>query len=80
MSTSPQQLPRIERLWKHYFPSLPFSYYFIAENFDAQYAADRLTLLLFNISTALALFVCIIGLYGLVSLTTTRANPVNSLR
>jgi putative ABC transport system permease protein len=65
---APQEWPAIERLWKEYFPSTPLDSYFMEENFDAQYVSDRLTMLLFDISTALALFICLIGLYGLISL------------
>ena len=78
--TFPQQIPRIQRLWKQYFPSAVFSYYFMTENFDAQYASDRLTLLLFDIFTGLALFICIIGLYGLVSLVTLQRTKEIGIR
>jgi putative ABC transport system permease protein len=67
---SPAELPRIKTLWKEYLPSTPFNYYFMDENFDAQYASDKRTMLLFDIFTGLALFICIIGLYGLISLIT----------
>ncbi|HLZ89066.1 MAG TPA: FtsX-like permease family protein [Puia sp.] len=68
VSISPRELPRLKQLWKQYFPSSPFNYYFMDENFDAQYAKDRMTMLLFNVFTGLALFISFIGLYGLVSL------------
>jgi putative ABC transport system permease protein len=40
------------------------------ENFNAQYKKDRVTLLLFNAFTGLAIFISCLGLYGLVSLIT----------
>ncbi|HEY1216491.1 MAG TPA: FtsX-like permease family protein, partial [Bryobacteraceae bacterium] len=80
VNISPQQLPRIERLWKQFFPALPFNYYSMTENFDAQYAADRLTMTLFDIFTGLALFICIIGLYGLVSLITLQRTKEIGIR
>ncbi|HXB08594.1 MAG TPA: ABC transporter permease [Puia sp.] len=80
VNISPQELPRIKRLWKEYFPSTPFSYYFMDENFDAQYATDRRTMLLFDIFTGLALFICIIGLYGLVSLITLKRTKEIGIR
>jgi putative ABC transport system permease protein len=80
INTTPRELPRIERLWKQYFPSLPFSYYFMAENFDAQYASDRLTMTLFDIFTGLALFICIVGLYGLVSIITLQRTKEIGIR
>lgn len=80
VSATPQQLPRIERLWKQYFPSLPFSYYFMAEDFETQYASDRRTMSLFDGFTGLALFICIIGLYGLVSLITLQRTKEIGIR
>ena len=80
VSTTPRQLPRIERLWKQYFPSLSFSYYSMDVQFDAQYASDRLTMSLFDSFTALALFICIIGLYGLVSLITLQRTKEIGIR
>jgi putative ABC transport system permease protein len=79
-TTSPQRLPRIQRLWKQYFPSLAFNYYFMTENFDAQYASDRLTMSLFDSFTGLALFICILGLYGLVSLITLQRTKEIGIR
>ena len=69
---SPQALPGIAKLWKTYFPASPFDYYFMDENFDTQYAKDRLTMVLFNAFTGLAIFICLLGLYGLVSLIILR--------
>ena len=76
----PQELPRIKVLWKEYFPATPFSFYFMDENFDAQYASDRRTMLLFDSFTGLALFICIIGLYGLVSLVTLQRTKEIGIR
>jgi putative ABC transport system permease protein len=77
---SPAELPRIKTIWKEYLPSTPFSYYFMDENFDAQYASDRRTMLLFDLFTGLALFICIIGLYGLVSLITLQRTKEIGIR
>jgi len=80
LSASPGQVSRLERLWKRYFPSLTFSYYFMAESFDAQYAADRLTMSLFDLFTGLALLISIMGLYGLVSLVTLQRTKEIGIR
>jgi putative ABC transport system permease protein len=80
LNASPGQLPRLERLWKQYFPSLSFSYYYMSENFDAQYASDRLTMSLFDIFTGLALLISIMGLYGLVSLITLQRTKEIGIR
>jgi len=72
IKTVPQQLPRLAQLWKTHFPATPYSYYFLAEDFEKQYEKDKTTMALFNSFTVLALFICFIGLYGLVSLLVIR--------
>lgn len=69
---SPSIVPRLKRLWTEYFPSEPFSYYFMDESFDGQYKGDRLMMTLFNGFTLLSIFISCLGLYGLVSLITVR--------
>ncbi|HEY4108386.1 ABC transporter permease [Puia sp.] len=80
LNSNPRELPRLKQLWKAYFPSTPFSYYFMQENFDAQYAGDRKTMSLFDLFTGIALFICIIGLYGLVSLITLQRTKEIGIR
>jgi len=72
VKTQPQVLSRLKGLWQHYFPSLPFDYSFMDESFNQQYKQDRITLLLFNVFTGLAIFISCLGLYGLVSLMTVQ--------
>jgi len=80
LHASPGQVPRLERIWKQYFPSLSFSYYYMKESFDAQYASDRLTMSLFDLFTGLALLISIMGLYGLVSLITLQRTKEIGIR
>ena len=80
LKASPQTLPRLRQLWKTHFPTTPFNYYFLDENFAAQYEKDRLTMKLFNAFTALAIFICFIGLYGLVSLLVLRRTKEIGIR
>jgi putative ABC transport system permease protein len=72
VKTSPKELSRFRQLWHNYLPAFPFSYYFMDEQFDKQYATDRITMSLFNIFTFLAVIICLIGLYGLISLLVLR--------
>ncbi|HXD78320.1 MAG TPA: ABC transporter permease [Puia sp.] len=65
-------LPRIRALWKQFFPLTPFDYEFMDQDFNAQYRKDRVTMMLFNGFTALAIFISCLGLYGLVSLIALR--------
>ena len=68
----PSILPRLRTLWNEYFPDNIFSYYFLDESFESQYKDDRTMMTLFNGFTLLAVFISCLGLYGLVSLITTR--------
>jgi putative ABC transport system permease protein len=80
LKTPPNQLPRVRQLWKTYVPASPFDYYFMDENFNKQYDADRIVMSLFNTFTGLAVFICLIGLYGLISLIVIRRNKELAIR
>ncbi len=80
VKTSPSKLPRLKQLWKRYFPSSPFGYWFMDEAFDAQYKGDRTTQLLFNGFTGLAILISCLGLYGLVSLITIQRTKEIGIR
>ena len=56
--------------WAEMRPNYPFSYYFVSENFDEQYASeDRLSQLILYFS-GLAIIIAVLGLFGLVSFAT----------
>jgi putative ABC transport system permease protein len=70
VKTTPSEIPRLKQLWKNYFPSDAFEYWFMDEAFNAQYKSDRITQFLFNAFTGLAILISCLGLFGLVSLVT----------
>lgn len=78
--TTPKELPRLRRLWRTYEPAFPLDYYFLDENFAKQYDNDRITMSLFNAFTFLAVLICLIGLYGLVSLLVLRRTKEIGIR
>lgn len=80
VKTSPSELSRVKQLWKTHFPAAPFDYYFMDESFAKQYNKDRTTMSLFNAFTALAMFICFIGLFGLVSLLVIRRTKEIGIR
>ncbi len=80
VKTNPGELPRLKQLWKAYFPAAPFDYYFMDESFAKQYDKDRTAMSLFNAFTALAIFICFIGLFGLVSLLVIRRTKEIGIR
>jgi len=59
----------IESVFKKYNPSVPFEYQFVDEEFGKKFAAEELISKITNIFAALAIFICCLGLAGLVSFT-----------
>lgn len=78
--TSTGELSRLRQLWKTWFPTIPFNYYYLDEDFSRQYEKDRMIMTLFNVFAGLAVFICFIGLYGLVSLLTLRRTKELGIR
>lgn len=72
MKIAPQELPKVERLWKHFFPDRVIDYSFLDEAYAAKYQKDKITNQLFNYFTLLAIFVSCLGLYALVAAMTAR--------
>jgi putative ABC transport system permease protein len=64
----PRDLPKVIAIFKQYLPSVPVNYSFYDEIINKQYLNDRMTMVLFNAFTILAIFVSCLGLYGLVAL------------
>ena len=58
-------LSDLESEWKGYFPSAPFEYTFLDEQFDAQYKQEEKFSTLFTIFSFIAIFIAILGLFGL---------------
>jgi putative ABC transport system permease protein len=66
--------------WANFRPNYPFSYYYVSENFDQQYASeDRLSRLIQYFS-GLAVVIAILGLFGLVSFTTEQRTKEIGIR
>ncbi len=59
----------VEQAWTDIFPGQPFSYEFLNERFEQQFAADRNRGTVFTLFTVLAIFIACLGLFGLASFT-----------
>ena len=66
-NSAPQAIAAIEKLWKQYETELPFSYYFIDDEFDAIYKTDLQSGILFRWFALIAIFLSCLGLFGLVT-------------
>ncbi|MFO7616867.1 MAG: ABC transporter permease [Bacteroidales bacterium] len=59
----------VETSWTDVFPGQPFTYDFLNERFEQQFAADRNRGTVFTLFTVLAIFIACLGLFGLASFT-----------
>jgi putative ABC transport system permease protein len=77
---NPEHLPAIRKLYKTYFPSLPFEYDFYDAIVAKRYESDRITMSLFKNFTLFAIFISCLGLYGLVTLITAQRTKEVGIR
>jgi ABC-type antimicrobial peptide transport system permease subunit len=67
--TAPKALAVLETVFKKYNPSVPFEYKFVDQEFQKKFITEKLISKLANIFSALAIFICCLGLAGLASFT-----------
>jgi putative ABC transport system permease protein len=58
-------ISQIENIWTKTYPEDHFKYFFLDDEFDAQYKADQAFGRMFSLFTGLAIFIAAIGLFGL---------------
>ncbi|MBW8324724.1 MAG: FtsX-like permease family protein, partial [Prolixibacteraceae bacterium] len=63
-------LPFLEKVWKSVIPDEPFSYSFLDEDFESNYAADANTYRIINSFTIITILISCLGLFGLVTFST----------
>ena len=76
----PSTIASIEKLWKADFPDLPFSYTFLDQDFNSQYAADQKRGKIFTAFSILTIIITCLGLLGLVAFTTQQRQKEISIR
>jgi len=81
---SPDQITQtisfIERTWKANFPDLAFSYSFLDDDFNAQYAADQRRGKIYAAFSMLTILITCLGLLGLIAFTTEQRQKEISIR
>ena len=70
----------IERSWKGNFPDLAFSYSFLDDDFNAQYAADQRRGKIYATFSMLTILITCLGLLGLIAFTTEQRQKEISIR
>ena len=73
-------LKSVEKEWKKIAPNLPFTYHFMDEEFNTIYASEQRISKLFNIFTALAIGLGLLGLLGLSAYTINQRTKEISIR
>jgi putative ABC transport system permease protein len=76
----PKTIHLLEETWKKFFPTLLFTYTFLDEDFDSQYAADQKRGKIFTIFSILTVFITCLGLIGLIAFTTQQRQKEISIR
>ena len=59
----------LETLWKQRYPEREFSYTFMDDAVKQRLGEDRLAVAVFGVFAGVAIFICCLGLFGLVSFT-----------
>jgi putative ABC transport system permease protein len=65
----PERIARLKAIWQRWFPADPFSYFFLDEFFDRQYAEEQRFGVLFGLFAGLAILLACFGLFGLSAYT-----------
>lgn len=76
----PAQLDRMQAAWKSIIPDRPFSFHFLEEDYDRLYQADQRTGQLFTMFSALAIFLALLGLFGLAAISTVQRTKEIGIR
>jgi putative ABC transport system permease protein len=76
----PQTITSIEKTWKAMMPDLEFSYTFLDEDFNAQYAADQKRGKIYAAFSMLTILITCLGLLGLIAFTTEQRQKEISIR
>lgn len=71
VSNLQESLLHIEKTYQLFFPNNPFEYFFMDDSYNQQYQADLQFGRIFFTFTLLAIFIACVGLFALVSYSTT---------
>ena len=70
----------VKQKWNSYYPQSPFRFFFLDEQFNAQYKTDRLFSTVLWLFTAIAICIACLGLFGLSLFTVAKRNKEISIR
>lgn len=79
-TTLPAFMDFVKQKWNTDFPKSPYRFFFLDEQFNAQYKNDRLFATVLWLFTAIAIVVACLGLFGLSLFTIAKRNKEISVR
>jgi putative ABC transport system permease protein len=65
-----ESLAAVEKTWKDLYPTYPFDYQFLDQDFNSQYKSDEKRSQIFTAFSGLTIFIACLGLLGLAAFTT----------
>ena len=76
----PAHLATLEQLWKETVPDQPFTYTFLDQDLQRQYAADQRLGQLVSLASGLSILIACLGLFGLTTLAVVRRTKEIGIR
>jgi putative ABC transport system permease protein len=76
----PALMEFVKQKWSIYYPQSPFRFFFLDQQFDAQYKNDRLFATVLWLFTAIAISIACLGLFGLSLFTIAKRSKEISIR
>lgn len=76
----PGTISGLEKTWKTIFADLPFTYTFLDQDFDSQYASDQKRGKIFTAFSILTIMITCLGLLGLIAFITQQRQKEISIR
>ncbi|MEO1255026.1 MAG: FtsX-like permease family protein [Bacteroidota bacterium] len=74
------QIAKLEKLYYEHFPNSPFDFFFLDQNFDAQYRADIQFQQIFGVLSTFSVLITCLGLFGLASFTVAKRSKEIGIR
>lgn len=75
-----QTISNIQTSWKKFYPTIPFDYHFLDQEYDAMYRSEQRTGNILNVFTAVTILISCLGLFGLAVFTTKQRFKEVSIR
>jgi len=76
----PAEIDRLQTTWKKFVPDRPFDYHFLDEDYNSLYQTEQRTGQLFTLFSTLAIFLALLGLFGLAAISTVQRTKEIGIR